>query len=169
MYHGNDSGKYLGDVLLAVSIPAENEINDATTAIFWEYEKDYLGFAYEDEWREGPEGPGPGTLGLDRSDSYTQSYSGTVGGSIEDINWELGLTIGETQETTARYDLQVPAGETWTILYRMKFKTYRVKQTQIRLNIATGQRTVLQTRYLTTNEFVSYVFAYRDSNGNIIT
>lgn len=53
--------------------------------------------------------------------------------------------------------------------YRMKFKTYKVKQTQIRLNIATGQRTVLQTRYLTTNEFVSYVFAYRDSNGNIIT
>lgn len=90
---------------LAVSIPNENEINDATTAIFWEYEKDYVGLSYEDEWREGPGGPGPGILGLDQGISYTQSYSGSVGGSINDINLEVGLTIGETQETTARYDL----------------------------------------------------------------
>lgn len=139
-----------------------NEISprDATTTTFWEYEKTPIGADYGD-WRDGPSGKGPGTITLSKDVSYTESFSGSIGGSTTNMNATLGFDVGVSRSHGSSYSITPPSGVVYTIIFRAKLMNYNVKQTQIRLNIATGERTVLDVRYAVVGKFIDWEYDYR--------
>lgn len=156
---------------MAAFIPPEGTVDpqDATYAYFWEYEKEFLRKAKGD-WQEGPTATGPYVLTKEISHQYSNEYTGSVGGSLADLNFALGLNIGKVRSETVSGSLNIPEGKCWTILTRSKFDVYSITCTRIRLTVATGQRTVIETRIIDEAfEHTGVEFGYRDEATGKIT
>lgn len=139
----------------------EDEVTpNATVTTFWESSAERTGTSYG-PWRVGPSGMGPATLTLSNVDTYSQGWSGSFGTSINDINFTFEFSIGTTKSCGASYAVSPPANTRRIIIYRSKLADYTVTQKQVRLNLITGERTILQTTHLYTSEFVSWDYSYR--------
>ena len=64
-------------------------------------------------WRLGPQGAGPGTVSVNKTDTVTNTSSGSYT-SVGDISASLGATIGKSQSYSAQYSLPVPSGKTYS-------------------------------------------------------
>lgn len=80
-------------------------------------------------WRLGPQGAGPGTVTVNKTDTVTNTISGSYT-SVGDISASLGATIGKSQSYSVQYSLPVPSGKTYQIKYRPLFTKYKVVQRQ---------------------------------------
>lgn len=80
-------------------------------------------------WRLGPQGDGPGTVSINKTDTVTNTISGSYT-SVGDISASLGATIGKSQSYSVQYSLPVPAGKTYQIKYRPLYTQYKVVQRQ---------------------------------------
>lgn len=96
---------------------------------YWTVEsKTNLGTVYG-SWRLGPQGAGPGTVSVSKTDTVTNTISGSYT-SVADISASLGVSIGKSEAYTVSYQLQVPTGKTYQIKYRPLFYKYKVVQKQ---------------------------------------
>jgi len=80
-------------------------------------------------WRLGPQGAGPGTVTVNKTDTVTNTISGSYT-SVGDISASLGVSIGKSQSYSVQYSLPVPTGKTYQIKYRPLFTKYKVVQRQ---------------------------------------
>lgn len=80
-------------------------------------------------WRLGPQGAGPGTVSVNKTDTVTNTISGSYT-SVGDISASLGATIGKSQSYSVQYSLPVPSGKTYQIKYRPLYTKYKVVQRQ---------------------------------------
>lgn len=144
------------------SAPDTEQPQDATSVVWWEYEVTPTNVSYG-SWSEAGEGAGPGTL--ERSVSYSESHSVSISlnGKQSDLEAELGFVLNKSYTYTSTYSVSVPAGKTYTILYRSKYQNYSVKEIKYRMVIATGETTVVQTRTGTAKEVLGPSFGYRDN------
>lgn len=53
-------------------------------------------------WRLGPQGAGPGTVSVNKTDTVTNTISGSYT-SVGDISASLGATIGKSQSYSVQY------------------------------------------------------------------
>ncbi|TZE80780.1 hypothetical protein [Calorimonas adulescens] len=80
-------------------------------------------------WRLGPQGDGPGTIGVNKTDTVSNTISGSYT-SVGDISAALGVSIGVSKSYSVKYSLEVPLGKTYQIIYRPLFTKYKVVQRQ---------------------------------------
>jgi hypothetical protein len=80
-------------------------------------------------WRLGPQGAGPGNVTVNKTDTVTNTISGSYT-SVGDISASLGVSIGKSQSYSVSYSLQVPTGKTYQIKYRPLYTKYKVVQRQ---------------------------------------
>lgn len=80
-------------------------------------------------WRLGPQGAGLGTISVNKTDTVTNTISGSYT-SVGDISSSLGVSIGKSQSYSVAYSLPVPSGKTYQIKYRPLYTKYKVVQKQ---------------------------------------
>lgn len=109
-------------------------------------------------WRLGPQGAGPGTVSVNKTDTVTNTISGSYTSS-GDIAASLGVTIGKSQSYSVSYSLPVPSGKTYQIKYRPLFTKYKVVQRQYyRIDGYTTKTSNTKTCYV--NVFYDWGFSY---------
>lgn len=109
-------------------------------------------------WRLGPQGAGPGTITVNKTDTVTNTISGSYT-SVGAIAASLGVSIGQSQSYSVQYSLPVPAGRIYQIKYRPLFTKYRVIQRQYyRLDGSSIPTSETKTCYV--NVFYDWGFSY---------
>jgi len=98
---------------------------------YWKVEsKKLISYNYGG-WRNGPSGKGPGTVTLSNSSGVNRSVTNTISGSytkVSDISASLGVTIGVSKTYTTSYSVTVPSGKRYQIIYRPRYKYYKIVQ-----------------------------------------
>ena len=124
--HRNSEVKHVN----LLSEKTEYEIQPRTDGYYyWKVDsKTNQGTTYG-SWRLGPQGAGPGTVTVNKTDTVTNTISGSYT-STGDISASLGVTIGKSQSYSVQYSLPVPSGKTYQIKYRPLYTKYKVVQRQ---------------------------------------
>ena len=137
----------------------EYEIQPRTDGYYyWAVEtKTNQGTVY-DSWRLGPQGKGPGTISVNKTDTVTNTISGSYT-SVGDISASLGVTIGTAKSYSVSYSLPVPSGKTYQIKYLPLYTQYKVVQRQYyRIDGYTSKTNNTKTCYV--KVFYDWGFSY---------
>ncbi|MDD4371966.1 MAG: hypothetical protein PHD56_12965 [Anaerostipes sp.] len=84
-------------------------------------------------YRNGPSGKGKATLTLSNSSTFSRTVTNTISGSYTStgtIASSLGVSIGIAKTHSTSYSVSVPARKKYQIIYRPRYKKYKVVQTQ---------------------------------------
>lgn len=107
-----------------------NEIQPRTDGYYyWDVESTVNQGTIYGEWRLGPIAKGPGTVSVNKTDTVTNTISGSYT-SVGDISASLGVSIGKSESHSVSYSLPVPAGQTYQIKYLPLYNKYKVVQRQ---------------------------------------
>lgn len=116
----------------------EDSLNEMKAPILYTkgYKKTLESHGYG-SWRSAVSGKGPATLSFTQTNSkgYNISYTASVSGeysSINKINSMVGVTVGtsKTYSIGAGYSVKVPKGKRYRIVYRPRYKVYKIVETK---------------------------------------
>lgn len=128
-------------------------------------DKQVISYPYG-SWRNGPSGTGPSTLSFTSSDStkFSIKVTNTITGSYNDlagIEKSFGVEIGTAISHSVTYTITIPSGKRQQIIYRPRYKKYKVTQTQFFVDHGISSSTgKMQTSYV--NVFDSWDYSVKN-------
>lgn len=147
--------------------PGDSNVNDkeislsGNPALGWKVQsKTYVSTHYG-SFRDGPSGRGPGTITLTSSSTVNRSFTNGITGSFPmgkaNIGASIGVTIGEAKTYGTSYSITVPSGYRRQIIFRPKYKKYKVVQAYYAKGSPTGKTA---TAYVTI--FSNWDYSWRN-------
>ncbi|MFD1465738.1 hypothetical protein ACFQ4L_06655 [Lapidilactobacillus mulanensis] len=122
-----------------------------STTVWAVKSKEYTGRSYG-SWRNGPSARGAGTLSFTRQTGYSRSFSGSISGDIPvgkaKLNAAFGVNITSSHTFGTSFSIKIPKNQRKIIIYRPKYKVYRVKQIGT-LYIRSRKTSTVSTKYAT--------------------